>query len=172
MVDTRMFRRTVPALTVVLAGLWIVSCSDARTPSGPEIPSHEEEVPGPEPEAPGLAALIVSDPLPSNANVESAGLAGSSSRVETVYASLPPGSAPGGERVIIRTARTGAETAAAMVDGGFDPIPVLATAGDTLDVRIELAGGEAPVRFITAVPESQPPIVVRTDPPPRKRDVR
>jgi Tol biopolymer transport system component len=58
-----------------------------------------------------------------------------------------------------------------MVEGGFDPVPVPAAAGDTLDVRIDLAGEGGALAFMALVPMRRPPVVVRTDPPPRKRDV-
>jgi hypothetical protein len=42
--------------------------------------------------------------------------------------------------------------------------------GDTLDVRLDLEGGERQ-EFVTEVPPRRPPVIVRTDPPPQRRDV-
>ena len=58
-----------------------------------------------------------------------------------------------------------------MTDGGFDPVAVAAVAGDTLNLRITITGDTGVREFIGVVPPSQPPVVVRTDPPPQKRDV-
>jgi alpha-tubulin suppressor-like RCC1 family protein len=58
-----------------------------------------------------------------------------------------------------------------MVAGGFDPVPVPAIAGDTLELEIREVGSDTLLRFALAVPVRRPPVVVRTDPPPRKRDV-
>jgi hypothetical protein len=118
---------------------------------------------------PGLAAAVVSNPVTVPL---STGLALSGSASGTVvYVSLPPGGVPGAEQVMIRNARTGALHTVAMVEGGFDPVAVGASAGDTLDLDIRVAGGAAPLLFAIVVPDSRPPIVVRTDPPPKKRDV-
>ncbi|MGH9896733.1 MAG: Ig-like domain-containing protein, partial [bacterium] len=59
----------------------------------------------------------------------------------------------------------------AVTEGGFDPVPVTAAAGDTLDIEVQVSGSTSPVAFNYIVPALARPIVVRTDPPPRKRDV-
>jgi hypothetical protein len=98
-------------------------------------------------------ALIVSDP------------AGTS-----VYASLPPWNSYG-ERVAIRNRRTGAQVAGEMADGGFDPIPIPADVGDTLEFRMDLTVSTVPAEFLAVVPSRRPPVVVRADPAPGRRDV-
>ena len=58
-----------------------------------------------------------------------------------------------------------------MIDGGFDPVPIEATAGDVLELEIRFAGSAQPLRVERVVPGRRPPKVVRTNPPPKKRDV-
>jgi hypothetical protein len=118
---------------------------------------------------PVLSAAVVSNPVSAPPSAGPA-LSGSASEA-VVYVSLPPGSAPGAEQVTIRHPRTGALRTVAMVEGGFDPIGVEANAGDTLDLDIRVAGANAPLLYAIVVPDSRPPVVVRTDPPPQKRDV-
>jgi hypothetical protein len=98
-------------------------------------------------------ALIVSDPAGG-----------------TVYASLPPWNSYG-ERVVIQNRSTGAQVVAEMVDGGLDPTPLAAAAGDTLDFRMDLTVSDVAFEFFAVVPLGGPPQVVRTDPPPGRRDV-
>ncbi len=151
-----------PALAVAMALLLVGACGD-------DVQGPPDEIPdGPSTEL--LSALIVSNPVTSAVVAAGAGLSlggspgGSSSSTEIVFTSLPPGSFSNGERAIIRTRRTAAVATALMVAGGFDPIPVAATVGDTLDISIELAGDGPPLAFLTVVPPSQPPVIVRTEP--------
>ncbi len=115
--------------------------------------------------------MIVSDPILRPATTRrsgtlSAGVIGDSS----AYVSLPPGTVPGGNIASIRNRRTGGTGTALLIAGGFDPVPIPASPGDTLDIDVELFEG-APVHIALVVPLARPPIVVRTDPPPKKRDV-
>ncbi|HEU5183418.1 MAG TPA: Ig-like domain-containing protein [Gemmatimonadaceae bacterium] len=89
---------------------------------------------------------------------------------EIVYLSLRPGSIPDGQRAIIQR-RGSAHTLIAPIDnGGLDPVPVAAAAGDSIDVEVVLADGHA-LRFSLRAPPTRRPRVVRTVPPPKKRDV-
>jgi hypothetical protein len=87
-----------------------------------------------------------------------------------VYVSLPPGTIENGGLATIRNTRIGTTVSTAMMAGGFDPIPIEAQAGDSLALEVLLAGGGRETRGLR-VPKKRPPVVVRTDPPPRKRDV-
>jgi alpha-tubulin suppressor-like RCC1 family protein len=105
-------------------------------------------------------------------------LSPASSRVGTAllaaavtYVSLPPGAIPNGVTATIRNLRTGSTVTAAVVDGGFDPVALAASAGDTLAITVQAAGGAGPTSFISVVPAAVRPIVIRTSPPPHKRDV-
>jgi hypothetical protein len=88
-----------------------------------------------------------------------------------VYASLPTGSVPDGERVTFTNMATEAGTTVAFVDGGFDPVPIPAVAGDSLRIELEYAGDASPRLFYAKVPPRRAPIVVRSDPPARRTDV-
>ncbi len=87
------------------------------------------------------------------------------------YVFLPPDSIPGGIAAAVQNRRTGRTIATAMINGGFDPVPVTAIAGDTLDIVVELSGGGNPERLIQPVPLKHAPSVVRTYPSSGKRDV-
>ena len=145
------------ALAVILA--LVMGCGDTQAPSS-DNPSGAEAV---------LASLIVSNP--ASAAHPTASANGAAADAGPVYASLPPGSVPGGERVVIENWRTGAAATAPMAEGGFDPVSITALAGDTLGLRIHVPGDSTDREFIAVVPDRHPPIVVRTDPPPQKRDV-
>ncbi len=87
-----------------------------------------------------------------------------------VYVSLPPGSMPDGRIAAITDARLGSSASATFTDGGFDPVGLAAATGDTLTLTIRTKNGES-VTFMRAVPGDGRPVIVRTSPPPHKRDV-
>jgi uncharacterized protein YjdB len=59
----------------------------------------------------------------------------------------------------------------AMTGGGFDPVAVPANVGDSLVVTVTDVGGGTVFQARVAVVDDRPPVIVRTDPPARKRDV-
>jgi hypothetical protein len=131
------------------------------------------DVQGPE-TAPILLAAIVSNPVATPASTAAAGMALSGAATSTVaYVSLPPGSIAISDLgpATIRNRRTGSAIDVVILDGGFDPVPVPAIAGDTLDLDVPVAGYAVPLAYSMIVPPRRPPVVVRTDPPPKKRDV-
>ena len=148
-------------VVVMMAILMTAGCRDAQDPS----------VLRPEPNQPDstLSSLIVSNP----ATTISSGRAvlHRSSGEDLVYISLAPGSIPNGKSIVVRNRRTAVVASAAIALGGVDPFPVSAVVGDTLDIRISLAGSNIPLKYISLVPLRRPPVIVRTDPPPGKRDV-
>lgn len=153
-------RRAARALAGSAIILWSGGCGDdLQGPGGvsntPDAPSRT------------LSALIVSDPV---ASADLAGTGLSSSSTGIVFVSLPPGIVPDGEHVVIRNRGTAADTTAVVMDGGFGPVPLAATAGDTLDVRIGLGEGELLEVFAVA-PARKSPVVVRTQPPFEQRGV-
>jgi Tol biopolymer transport system component len=115
---------------------------------------------------------VVSEPQPSVAAVSAAafGSTGQAVDPEIVFVSLPPGTIPSGGFATISDARTGVEASAAMAQGGFDPVPLVAAVGDTVAINVRLEGGGTQVLRLV-VPVRRRPVVVRADPPPRKRDV-
>ena len=149
------------ALGATLLGVaaWLGACSDSGGPPDPFVVSQ------------GSDSAIVSDPVPTptpSGRRASFSVVGSAS-IDLAYVSLPPGTVPEGELVTIRSLRTTGTVTAAMTAGGFDPLPIAATAGDSVQVTVS-AGGRDLVSFMRAVPTTRRPIVIRTDPPPGKRD--
>jgi hypothetical protein len=135
--------------------------------------SSDSEVLGP-PALP-TSPFIVSDPVagvgPSAAGGESAGPLESNGATGVVFVSLPAGGIPAGTSASIRNRATGASVSTPVVAGGFDPVPIEASTGDTLDIVVALGSGSAPLSYMKIVPEGAPPIVVRTEPTAGKRDV-
>jgi hypothetical protein len=87
-----------------------------------------------------------------------------------VYVSLPPGAIPTGITATIRDLRTGDSVTVAVVNGGFDPVALAAALGDTLAIDVQLRGTGS-TSFLSVVAAATAPVVVRTSPPPQKRDV-
>lgn len=155
---TRGHHATPVALWLILCAGGALACSDGG--SGPEVK---------------LVALpptpfIVSNPHASSASFPSSNGVASMPAVEVVYVSLPPGAIPYADQVVIRVRSSGATITAIATDGGLDPVPVAAQPGDTLDVDVRLTSGPSQ-QFSVVAPGSARPVVVRTSPPPRKRDV-
>ena len=152
------------AMLVVIglgAGIWIGGCqSDDGT--GPVVP--------PPPPGPPVA----SDPvLVAPAGNVRASLAPTATvDVAVAYIALPPGSAPDGRTAAISNLRTSQAVDVAVTEGGFDPTAIPAIAGDTIAIVVRDASGnivlEPPLLVIRP---KRAPMVVRTNPPPRKRDV-
>lgn len=88
-----------------------------------------------------------------------------------VFVSLPPGSVPGRTSATIRNLQSQVAATVAVSGGGFDPFPLDAIVGDTLETEVQGFGGSHTVRYVMRVPASAPPIVVRTEPSSGKRDV-
>lgn len=121
---------------------------------------------------PILPGLVVSTPVQSSA-LQRSGAASAASAVgaEVAYVSLAPGSVPAGRQAIIRNQTTDQAVSAVVVDGGFDPVALVANVGDTLLVEIPRAGFTEPLRGAEVVRRGRRPVVVRTSPPRGGRDV-
>lgn len=160
--------RVSAAMSAVLTGLlvWTAACSDS---SGlRQMPADVL------PTADSLPGLILSTPVrESGAFMGRAGApaSGAPLSANVVYISLAPGAVPTGVQATIRDEATGVTATAAVVDGGFDPVAIAASVGDTLVVEIKRIGAAGPIRTLQLVTASRPPVVVRTDPPPKKVDV-
>jgi len=137
-----------------------LACSDAAMPPDSVTPL----LPTP---------FVVSNPVPGIAPAPGVAPAtrSASSGSSVSYVSLPPGAIPHGVTANIRDLRTGSSVTAAVVDGGFDPVPLPAVAGDTLAIVVQTIGGAGPSSFLTLVSITMRPTVIRTSPPSHKRDV-
>ncbi len=127
------------------------ACTDSSGPSAPQ-PN-------------GLTALVTSPPVPGtlSANAAVSGTLG--------YVSLRPGGVPNGLSATIRIGAQGVPTEAAVVEGGFDPVGLAASAGDTAFVVITRANGAPPVSGYQVISAVRRPTIIRTSPPEGKRDV-
>ena len=121
---------------------------------------------------PNISGLVVSAPVPGPAAlaVTRAQVAGASADERVVYVSLAPWSVLAGLQATIHDAATGQSITTEIVQGGFDPVAIHASIGDTLIVEVT---GISPdkSRAVRVVAAPRPPFIVRTDPPPKKRDV-
>jgi hypothetical protein len=88
-----------------------------------------------------------------------------------VYVSLVSGTAPEGANATIRNRSSGFTVTTPVLGGGFDPVSVRAQVGDTLEIQVRDLSDVVVLEGRVAVPAARPPVVVRTEPPPRKRDV-
>jgi len=92
------------------------------------------------------------------------------SEPEVAYISLPPGSVPDGESAVISNRRTRWSVSILLVAGGFDPVSIVASAGDTLETIVSRRDGD-PMSLMSVVPKRRRPTIVRTVPPRGKTDV-
>jgi len=143
------------------------ACTESQGPTPPPPP----------PSPPPPTGLLVSNPIPVGA-VATAGNVGvsrspaSAADIDSiVYVSLEPGTAPGGSSAIIQRVGSVETLTTGVLDGGFDPLAIVAHVGDSILIRVTGAGGSTLFQYKAVVATARRPVVVRTDPPPRKRDV-
>ena len=141
--------RVTLGLTLLALGIAVGSCADRITQPKTDPPDPTEDPSG-----------ALSDPVLRVASPSS----------ELAYASLPPGSFPAGERAVIRSPRMPGTVTVAMVDGGFDAVPIAAAVGDLVEIEVQMASGP-PGRASYRVPVRRRPRVVRTVPSRGKTDV-
>jgi len=146
-------------VTLVAAGGWFTGCSD---PGGP-CPAC----------SPPPDALIISKPVLVMGRASGSRDAAAVSFVDSdlVYVSLIPGTALSGAHAHVRRVGDVTSLTTAVIDGGFDPVSVTAQAGDSIVVTVSESSGATVFESGALVRPLKPPVVVRTDPPPRKRDV-
>jgi len=90
---------------------------------------------------------------------------------DLVWVALPTGSMPNADVVTIRISSSGQTISAKVNDGGIDPVAVPAELGDELLLSVTNNGSSDVASFDIRVAGSKGPVVVRTSPPPTKRDV-
>jgi hypothetical protein len=143
------------ALCRTWLALVVCACSDSATAPAP-VASF---------------APVVSNVIAGSSAASRGAIAPDLSALDPVaFVSLEPGAIPEGLSGSIRDLQNGASRTVTLVDGGFDPVAIPATAGDTLEIEIALSGGG--LAFAKAVvPIRQPPRVVRTSPAKGRTDV-
>jgi hypothetical protein len=153
---------------IAFAGLVASGCSE--TPSNPDTEPNPEPPPPsqPPPEPTTIPELIVSEAL-SPAVVQQT--AGARSTIAIAYVSLPPGTRRDKVSVRIRNLTSGGNPTALVpvIEGGFDPVTVPASAGDRLELRFTDGTGAVAVDFATVV--RRRPVIVRTAPSTGRTDV-
>lgn len=159
-------RFSVSFLAIVTGVTWLTACSDhpiGLKSGGPPPPPSGLFVSGPV-RAPSPVAQVGSVQTRSDA-------AAASSGATVAYVSLSPGTVPGASSAIVQRVGAAASVTTAALNGGFDPVPVPAQAGDSVDVRVTDAGGSVLFQQRVAVLAAAVPYVVRSSPPKLKRDV-
>jgi hypothetical protein len=148
----------VSGLLALAAGL---GCADGDGPGGAPADGPESR--------PSLPALILSNPAAPG--VGTRGTARAALVDGLVYVSLPPGSLTDAGQVLLTNLTTGAGATGAVRGGGFDPVPLPASAGDSVRVQVPPAGNTAERVFFAKAPPRRAPMVVRSDPQARRSDV-
>jgi len=126
-----------------------------------EGPVADRSVPG----------IITSEPVANRAAPQSVVSTSSSTADGVSYVSLQPSTAPEGETATIINTATGVVLITEIVEGGFDPVPIAANVGDSLEIVVRGPGGSIVHMMTAIVPPRIPPIIVRSDPPKKKRDI-
>jgi len=146
--------------------VWVTACLDSAAP-----PRHVDPLTDSLPNSP--TGLIVSPPVAGSASTSADSTLNPAAPRGgmLVYVSLVPGTVPSGLRATIRDRAIPAlQREVAVVDGGFDPIAIPASLGDTVLVEIE-RDGDTPLHIFEVVRPRRQPAVVRTSPPAGGRDV-
>lgn len=126
---------------------------------------------------PVLSVAIVSDPTVAPARPHDSLGANRSTETgpagEVAYVSLRPGSITISTlgAATIRNVRMDTVVSLSIAAGGFDPVAVPASGGDTLRLEIEVTGSGTDLAYSLFVPHEHRPEIVRTDPVPGQRDV-
>ena len=157
-------RRTTNLVVVASTLVAMVKCSDRIGPPAGVASRPLENTIG----------VIVSAPVRVTAGAPGRGAragAASASGASLVYVSLSPGAVPTGVWATIANEATSQSVATALVNGGFDPVPLAASIGDTLVIDITTAAAAALAHARVAVSSVRPLKVVRTSPPSGGRDV-
>jgi len=147
-------RRSGRLSRVLALALWSLACS-GEVPLGGGGPSPASD------SLPDNPGLLISEPLPAPA-------AGGLQRVSWV--ALAEGTVPTGFTAHVRVS-SGASFRRPVINGGFDPAPLAALVGDTVSVTVTDPSGREVDRYEASVKARRPPVIVRTEPPPRRRDV-
>jgi Tol biopolymer transport system component len=154
--------RIIVTLPIIVAAL---SCRQTDNIPGPGAVTRKSD-------STLVAGLNVSAPV-GNATIAAGRSAANSSAAlsaEVSYVSLVPGTVSDGTTATVSNLRTAERLTVTIVDGGFDPQPIPASSGDTLQVTVIRAGGPDATAFLS-VAARVPPRLVRTRPPRGQTDV-
>ena len=150
-------RRTGTTLILLALFTAVGSCSDDSVK--PEIPDDLLEAP---------TGLTVSNPVGMTVGSSDVSMDEiprlSAADARLIYVSARPGTFPDAQSITLTNVASGESTTVTPVDGGFDPVVLVAETGDELRTDVQLTGGGT-VAYLTSVPERKRPRVVRTLPP-------
>lgn len=127
-------------------------------------------------EVPLITTLLVSAPSATNVSRQLQFSLLTSAGDTYAYVSARPGTALGASASITNRTRnrvygTENSTSVTIADGGFDPVSVAASAGDTLQIEFLSADRTSVLVGAAVVPRTRPPTIVRTNPRGGKKDV-
>jgi hypothetical protein len=153
------------ALCLIASGVACSNVGEPETGGAPTVEALETPIDT-------TPTIIVTEPVLAVTGATTGASAAPSQTADAgvTYISARTGTYPGGEWAQITNMRSGTRLSTWLLNGGFDPVAVPAAVGDTIEVLITGAA-ELRRRILVIVPISMPPIIVRTDPPKRKRDV-
>lgn len=143
------------SVTLLMASLLFAAACD-EPPSSPQV--EKPTVPTLTPDG-SIAGLIVSHSRQLTAATSLA------------FVSLEPGSLPVAEEAVLTIEATGSTGRAGLVEGGFDPISLPASATDRLGIELFDAGGFSLYGIVYLPIPRIPPVVVRTYPSKRRTSV-
>jgi hypothetical protein len=161
--------RVVFGLSVMGLMGWFTACGDPsgiKDGDGGEEPVPEETISEP-----------IAGPAPSfggagrDARILSSTVAAAGPGEEVAYITLPPLTRPTADIAVIRNPAHEGSITVAMRGGGFDPVPLVASPGDVVDVQLFRSGGVNVGALSMLVPSRKAPRVVRANPPRGMRDV-
>ena len=159
----RTAQRIVKATWRVSAMLIVAGCSDSPTGLSAGKPTTPLVVSAPVSRSSTGLSLVTTSAVSGAALTEAM-------HDSFVYVSMPPGSVPSGTNATVLDVATRRSVIVAFADGGFDPVAIAASVGDSLEIEVRREGGVSGVDF-AVVPRRRPPVIVRTDPPKGKTDV-
>jgi len=117
-----------------------------------------------------VKGMVISNPVVAPAGI-SGGLYSSRVASEVVYVSVEPYTFPNVSRVQIENRQRPLSGAVVVViNGGFDPVAIVADAGDTLDLTAWHDDGTKDP-MVVKVPAKKPPSITRSAPPKGRTDV-
>jgi len=156
------FPRRRATIGAAISLLLLACSSDPISPGGTDTPPP----PPPPASLPVSPAVVSASPaaLPAGSGSFINGLA------PVAWVSMAPGTDTAAASVVITPQGGGAEVEVQAADGGFDPVPVPASGGDTLLIAIKHHSGPTALGYATVPLESRP-IIIRTSPPKGKTDV-
>lgn len=126
---------------------------------------HDPNSPPPPPPPPIQSDLVVSGLQAAPATVSGLAIVAGGPGDSVFYVSMAVGTDSGSGPAIIRNLRTGQLVEVSVVDGGFTPVALSGVVGDSVSVST------GTLQRTMVVPDSRPPVVVRSEPPKKKADV-